>query len=158
MRALRGRRILRVTTRGTPVSPFKSGAHLFHARFSGFRLGHVITATRADFKSFLFAFSIAGFHAQNQFMHASVISFIFTERKPEAVASVEITDHAGQAGAIIFDATDVYSFTPALLSQLLPAAGDAEASPTNQRLAERQQELVERPHVNIQIIKDRVLS
>src|SRR2546430_3258277 len=109
MWALRGTRILRVTMRGTSGSPFKSGAYLFHARFSGFRLGHVITATRTDFKSFLFAFAIAGFHAQDQFMHASVISFIFTERKSEAVASVEITDHTRQAGAIIFDATDVHS-------------------------------------------------
>src|SRR2546429_7408437 len=99
---------------------------LLHTGFSGFSLWHVVAATGTDFQSFLLAFRIDGLHAQYQLMHSSVISLVFTERKPEVVTRVEISDHACEAGAIVFDATDVHSFAPALLRQVLRTAGEAD--------------------------------
>src|SRR5713101_789835 len=90
-------------------------------------------------------------------MQPAIVLLVLAEREPETVASSQGADNSGEAGAIVFDPTNVHGLTTALLGQTLGAAGQADAGPTNQRLTQRQQELVERSHVHVQCIENRVL-
>src|SRR5258706_12631877 len=90
-------------------------------------------------------------------MQPAIVLLVFAEREPEAVAGGQVADNSGETGAIVFDATDMHGFAAALLGQTLRATGQAEPGPANQRLTQRQEELVERSHVNGQRIEGRVL-
>ena len=82
-------------------------------------------------------------------MQAAVIFLAFFEFEAEAIACVQVADDPSEAGSVIFHAADVNSFTTTLLRQMLRAPGKAESRPADQRLAQRQEEFVERAHVHV---------
>src|SRR5258707_10408080 len=90
-------------------------------------------------------------------MQKAIVLLVLAEREPETVASCQAADNSGEAGAIVFDPTNMHGLTTALLGQTLGAAGQADTGPTDQRLTQRQQELVERSHVHVQRIENPVL-
>src|SRR5207248_10558782 len=125
--------------------------------FFSISFGHVVPAARTNFDAALLAFRIGCLYAQNKFVQAAIVFLAFFEFEAETIASIQVADHPSEAGSVIFHAADMDSFTATLLRQMLGTTGKAESRPADQRLAQRQKEFIERAHVHVQSIEDRIL-